>query len=400
MPETIRDQSTLEGARGGDARPLVSVIIPSYNYAHFIGQAIECLQSQTYAQWECLIIDDGSTDETAEVVSRYSARDRRIKYHKQPNQGLAASRNAGLKLYTGSYVQFLDADDLLEERKFELQVEYLEGRPEVDIVYSGVRYFSTERMDERLLSMWGEDGPWMPGVSGAGGEVLKALTRSNIMVVNAPLLRKRLVDEVGAFDGRLKGSEDWGYWVRCAVAGARFEYRDLDGTRALVRAHTSSMSRDRWLMESRRLFVRQVIESLASDGEVLKLNRELYAAEAGELFTRTLVRERAAVAVDGREIERLNNELAAEELAASAINEVALGRRAQGCRRLLSASAKSGTLSRRLAFFAGALIAPVAPRRTFGSTLASVARVTAGTGRRLKSAFNLGAGETVRGHDE
>ncbi len=147
---------------------LVSVIVPTYNYGHFIGQALKSMQAQTYPHWECVVVDDGSTDDTAEVVARFSDSDRRIKFLRQKNLRQAAARNNGLRNSSGQYVQFLDADDLLEPRKLERQVEYLERHPEVDIVYGDVRFFNTEDPDERLYTMWGENKPWMPGISGRG----------------------------------------------------------------------------------------------------------------------------------------------------------------------------------------------------------------------------------------
>src|ERR1044072_5699082 len=105
---------------------MVSVIVPSYNYGHFIGATLESLQAQTLSNWECIVIDDGSTDDTAEVVARFMKTDARIKFVRQSNRRQAAARNNGFAQMSGKYVQFLDADDQLQSKKFERQVEYLE----------------------------------------------------------------------------------------------------------------------------------------------------------------------------------------------------------------------------------------------------------------------------------
>src|SRR5688500_7922397 len=115
--------------------PLVSVVVPTYNYARFIGETFDSLRAQTYADWECVVVDDGSTDDTVEVVARWRERDPRIRYLRQPNQRQAAAKNTGLKEARGRYIQFLDADDLVEPRKLERQVEFLEATPSADIVY-------------------------------------------------------------------------------------------------------------------------------------------------------------------------------------------------------------------------------------------------------------------------
>jgi glycosyltransferase involved in cell wall biosynthesis len=221
------------------------VIVPTYNYGCFIGETLECLRAQTYVNWECIVVDDGSTDDTAERVSRFMEQDARFKFLRQENARQAAAKNNGLQNSAGEYIQFLDADDLIEPQKFEQQVEYLEAHPEVDIVYGSMRYFKTEVPDERLYWVWGENKPWMPETSGSGREVLTALVRQNIMVINSPMIRRRVVDAVGLFDNKLPPAEDWDYWLRCAAAGMRFEFKELPGTLALVRWHSSSSSQDR-----------------------------------------------------------------------------------------------------------------------------------------------------------
>src|SRR5215210_6468575 len=106
------------------ARPLVSVVVPTYNYGRFIGETLDSLRAQTYDEWECVVVDDGSTDDTEGVVARVSAADARVRYVRQANQRQAVAKNTGLAESCGRYVQFLDADDLLEPRKFERQVEF------------------------------------------------------------------------------------------------------------------------------------------------------------------------------------------------------------------------------------------------------------------------------------
>src|SRR4028118_650117 len=123
--------------------PLVSVVPPCYNYGAYLGETLESLIAQTYPHWECWVIDDGSTDNSADVAQTYAARDRRIRYVHQKNSGPAAARNAGLQRCTGDYIQLLDADDLLEPDKFRLQVELMEARPEVGLVYSNMLQFWT-----------------------------------------------------------------------------------------------------------------------------------------------------------------------------------------------------------------------------------------------------------------
>lgn len=255
--------------------PLVSVIVPTYNYARFIGETLECLRAQTYSHWECVVVDDGSTDDTVERVAEFTARDARFKLIRQENARQAAAKNNGLRNSSGSFVQFLDADDLIEPEKLEKHVAYLEAHRDVDIVYGGMRYFNSDSPTERRHWIWGEDRPWMPETSGRGQEVLAALVRQNIMVINSPLLRRSVIDAVGPFDVALPPAEDWDYWLRCAAAGMSFQFEDSPGTMSLVRWHPLSSSQDRRRMYSSMLRIRTKINSLTEDAAILSLNREL-----------------------------------------------------------------------------------------------------------------------------
>lgn len=268
--------------------PLVSVVVPTYNYGRLIGETLDCLLAQTYAHWECIVVDDGSTDDTAQVVARYSERDARFIFLRQENARQAAAKNNGLRNSSGEHVQFLDADDLIEPEKLERHVSFLEANDDVGIVYGGMRYFESGDPAKRFHWVWGEDEPWMPETSGAGKEVLAALVERNILVINSPLVRRSVVDEVGLFDERLPPAEDWDYWVRCAAKGARFHFMDEPNTLALVRWHAESSSQDRRRMFASMRLIREKIETLTDDAEILALNRER-AVKDQELFALEMI---------------------------------------------------------------------------------------------------------------
>jgi GT2 family glycosyltransferase len=231
--------------------PVVSVVIAAYNYGRFLPETLACLRAQTLADWECVVVDDGSTDDTPAVLAAAARADPRIRCAVQPNRGQPTARNAALVLARGRYVQLLDADDLLEPKKLACQAACLDERPDVDIVYGNCRYFPTDRSAERRHSLAGPDEPWMPCPSGAGREIIAALLRRNILPINAALVRRSAMDEVGPFDESLARADDWDFWLRCALAGKRFLYRDDPGTLALIRLHASSLTRrDRRLLPS------------------------------------------------------------------------------------------------------------------------------------------------------
>ncbi len=243
---------------------VVSVVVPAYNYGHFLGETLSDLQKQTYEHWECIIVDDGSTDNTRDVAKEWCLKDKRYRYIFQKNAGLSAARNTGIKNCIGTFIQLLDADDLLEADKFKNQLEIFNKVPQADIVYSEVRYFHTETPNERRFSMSENDEPWMPCLSGKGQEILKKLLKMNIFVVNAVLARKSVFDKVGAFNVKLKSVEDYEFWCRCAFKGIFFQYDNAPSSFALVRAHAVSMSKNKLTMNKASYQVRKLQDSLIS----------------------------------------------------------------------------------------------------------------------------------------
>lgn len=101
----------------------ISVIIPCYNQGHFLPDAIDSVLQQTYSNWECIIVDDGSSDNTSEIGNNFTKKDNRFKYVYKSNGGLSSARNKGLELASGKWIQFLDADDVLEPAKFYRQLQ-------------------------------------------------------------------------------------------------------------------------------------------------------------------------------------------------------------------------------------------------------------------------------------
>ena len=258
-------------------KPIISVIIPTYNYSQYVADAIRSVQSQSFSDWECLVIDDGSTDNTRQIVADISASDPRVRYFYQQNKGLSAARNTGIKESSGDFLQFLDSDDLLESRKLELQLNYFFSHPDVDIVYGDMRYFPSDHPQERLFSLKNTNKPWMPKISGRGKEIVRQLLNDNIMVVNCPLLRRKVIDATGLFDEGLNANEDWDYWLRCALNDFNFMYLDLPETLALVRHHPASMSKDPFRMINAKEQVHHKFDALLIDSELKSANRKALA---------------------------------------------------------------------------------------------------------------------------
>lgn len=252
--------------------PEFTVIIPCYNYGHLLAETLDSVLCQTDPDWECIVVDDGSTDNTKDVAMAYVERDGRFKYIYQANNGLSSARNTGLKSAKGEFLQFLDADDLIERRKLELQALFLREHPEVDIVFGEMRYFSTDSPEELFYSIDGKNSPLTKKISGMGKDILLHLVVDNIMVVNSPIIRKTVVESAGCFDESLKALEDWEFWLRCALENAVFSYHDSPDSLALVRFHHNSMSRNKQLMLSTNIEIRRRLKCRIKDHSLLLLN--------------------------------------------------------------------------------------------------------------------------------
>jgi glycosyltransferase involved in cell wall biosynthesis len=233
-----------------DFNPLISVIIPSYNYALYLPECVASVMKQTYSNWECIIIDDGSTDTTKQVGEQLSKSDKRIQYFFQENSGPTVARNLGVSKAKGEFIQFIDADDLIEHQKLEKQVAVFEKKSEYDLVYGGVKYFRSSDK-ARLYDDITLEGsfPWMKNLSGKGHIMIEALLKGNIMVISSPLIRKSLFDKFGGMSEDLYFNEDWELWTRFAMGGAQFFFEDSPDTQALVRVH-ESYSKDNFKMYS------------------------------------------------------------------------------------------------------------------------------------------------------
>lgn len=184
----------------------ISVVIPTYNYGRFIREAIDSALSQTYPPLEVIVVDDGSTDDTPQVLASYGDRIRAIR---QENQGVGAARNAGIAAARGEYIAFLDSDDILKPTKLERDVARFEANPAIGLVHCGAESFGN---DGRTISvsMTGLEGWVAPELLGLDREVITA-PGSGIAVP------KRVAEEIGGYDARLQPSEDWDFCYRIAV---------------------------------------------------------------------------------------------------------------------------------------------------------------------------------------
>ncbi|PQV63691.1 Glycosyl transferase family 2 [Abditibacterium utsteinense] len=182
-------------------RPLVSVIIPTYNCSgEFLIEAIESALNQTYSPLEVIVVDDGSTNDTAAIVARYGDR---VRYVYKENGGTPSARNVGMSYAKGELVSLLDHDDRWLPTKIEKQVPYFE-QVDVGLVHGGARFFRTESGE-----ITGESLP-APVLS------FHDLVAWCPVCCGTTMFRKSVVDDLGGFDESLRGTDDWDLWIRIA----------------------------------------------------------------------------------------------------------------------------------------------------------------------------------------
>lgn len=208
-------------------RPQVSVIIPAYNCAKYLPEAIASVLAQTYKNYEIIVVNDGSTDNTSEVMTPFLDR---VRYFEQSNQGVSATRNRGLYLATGELVAFLDADDVFLPHKLEHQAAVFAARPEVSIVNSGFQIITESGEELIAIERWHTIPELTPEIWLLHKPVLPS----------AMMIRRESALEVGGFDSRFFASEDVDLVLRMVAKGCKSAW--LKEITVYYRQHQSSAS--------------------------------------------------------------------------------------------------------------------------------------------------------------
>ena len=188
--------------------PAVSVVIPTYSHRDLIGETLDSVFAQTFRDFEVIVLDDGSTDGTAELL-RPLVDERRIRYLRQENSGQAAARNRGLAEARGEFVAFLDDDDLWPREKLDWQVAALRQNPDAVLVYGEERHLHPDgRLTRHIL-----------GQPPDGEVYAKFRLRNWITSPGQTLIRTDVLREIGGFDTSLWGADDWDLYIRLARRG-------------------------------------------------------------------------------------------------------------------------------------------------------------------------------------
>lgn len=251
--------------------PTVSVIIPAYDAAAYIGDALDSVFRQTFDDYEVIVVNDGSPD-TEELERALEPYRDRIRYIEQENRGPGGARNTGIRAADGPYVAFLDSDDIWVNDHLASQVELLEGEDAPDLVYGNVKLFG----DSPLA---GETG--MERHPSEGPATFRALLRGDCTVAATTVVaRKSALVEAGLFDESFRLSEDFDLWLRVAHSGGRIDYQKR--VLAYHRKHRSSLTVAAGRLQEQQLGVLQKLydELSLSREEAALLRRRTHRQQA------------------------------------------------------------------------------------------------------------------------
>lgn len=210
--------------------PTVSVVIPTYNQAAFLEDAIQSVLAQTYADYEVIVVNDGSTDDTEKVTLGYN---HRIRYLRQENQGLAGARNSGILAARGEFIALLDSDDIWDASFLASMMELARKAPDATVYYCGIRYIDRDRRD---LPQSGATRVLAPQ------ELYRAILRSNFLIPSTIVMRRAAILEAALFDIAYRRLQDRELWIRLLQSGHRFA--GLEAQLVRYRVHENNLSTD------------------------------------------------------------------------------------------------------------------------------------------------------------
>jgi glycosyltransferase involved in cell wall biosynthesis len=264
--------------------PKVSVIIPAYNVAPYIGETLDSVFSQTFADYEVIVINDGSpdTEDLERALARFIDR---INYLKQENRGASAARNTGVHAAQGEFVAFLDADDLWLPNYLDEQTKFIREH-DCDLVCADAEVFGNgSHQEETYMESLVADAPPTGDVTFLG-----LLSAAQSLITSGVVVRRQRVLDVGFFDEALRNSQDFDLWLRLARHGVRMAYQRQ--TLLRYRGRDNSLSGDEVNVHRRELCVLEKVEreyvlspaERAEVGSVIERRRAILEFELGKLY--------------------------------------------------------------------------------------------------------------------
>lgn len=247
--------------------PSFSIVMPAFNAARTVVDAARSALGQTRRDLELIIIDDGSADQTPELISELASRDARVRVLRQANAGASAARNAGIEVAGGRYVGFLDSDDLWMPDYVEVMSRTLDDAPDAGFAYCDA--WALDDLNGRIRKVTWQQHYAAPLPEANREQILAALVDTNF-VMNSTTCRAEALAAVGGFDSSLRGAEDWELWIRIVAAG--WSAVGVPACLMIGRDRADSLSKDEAMMWSHVL---EVAERVAGDRSLPEAARQV-----------------------------------------------------------------------------------------------------------------------------
>ena len=249
--------------------PKVSVIVPTYNRADRLERALNSIVSQTYQDFELIVVDDGSTDKTSQLMKSFP---KAQYFYIKKNSGVSKARNVGLAFAKGELICFLDSDDLWKEKKIQIQSLWLENNKDSQICYT----------DE----IWVRNGVRVNPMNRHrkySGDIFRHCLGLCIVSPSSVMIRAKLFDEVGNFDESLPACEDYDLWLRIA---SKYAFHFIEEPLIIkYGGHSDQLSRKYWGMDRFRVVaLKKLLDQNSLDKEKLKLTRSVFLEKCSILI--------------------------------------------------------------------------------------------------------------------
>jgi glycosyltransferase involved in cell wall biosynthesis len=218
---------------------LISVIVPCYNQANFLDETLNSILNQSYTNWECIIVNDGSPDDTENVAKKWTNKDHRFKYISKENGGLSSARNSGLEAAKGDFIQFLDSDDLLSSDKFQKSIDAVE-KDGADVVISNFIRFKKNLNQLKKAFCKLEEQTF------TYESILLQWDRRFSIPIHCGLFKRETIGNV-RFNEKLKAKEDWFFWIQTFKSNPKVSF--INENMAQYRMHNKGMTKNNALME-------------------------------------------------------------------------------------------------------------------------------------------------------
>ncbi|MCX5811624.1 MAG: glycosyltransferase [Proteobacteria bacterium] len=226
--------------------PKISVIMPCYDQAQYISESIEGVLQQTYNDFELIIVDDCSNDDSLDIIKKYENMDKRIVViHHEMNKGVGASRNDAMAVSGGEYIAFCDSDDIWKKNKLDIQLAFLEKNQQIGLIHSDSIIINekSEPTGERFSSIY------QKGVK-LSGDLFEELCVTNFINIATVVMRQKCLEDAVRFEEDLGSVEDWVYWVRVARKNTIYY---IDDVLAKYRVHSRSTRLNRSNVTTKRI---------------------------------------------------------------------------------------------------------------------------------------------------